>query len=62
MSIRQKYLDTVRDLQKELGEVVQAGKFTKEVERFMLQEAITNLEIAEKHLQGFLQVDKERGN
>ena len=62
MSTRQKYLDTVRDLQKELGEVLQAGKFTKEVERFMLQEAITNLEIAEKHLQGFLQVDKERGN
>ena len=62
MSIRQKYLDTVRDLQKELGEVLQTGKFTKETERFMLQEAITNLEIAEKHLQGFLQVDKERGN
>ena len=62
MSTRQKYLDTVRDLQKELGEVLQAGKFTKEVERFVLQEAITNLEIAEKHLQGFLQVDKERGN
>jgi len=62
MSIRQKYLDTVRDLQKELGEVLQTGKFTKEAERFMLQEAITNLEITEKHLQGFLQVDKERGN
>lgn len=62
MSIRQKYLDTVRDLQKELGEVLRTGKFTKEAERFMLQEAITNLEIAEKHLQGFLQVDKERGN
>ena len=62
MSTRQKYLDTVRDLQKELGEVLQADKFTKEVERFMLQEAITNLEITEKHLQGFLQVDKERGN
>ena len=62
MSIRQKYFDTVRDLQKELGEVLQTCKFTKEAERFMLQEAITNLEIAEKHLQGFLQVDKERGN
>ena len=62
MSTRQKYLDTVRDLQKELGEVLRTGKFTKEAERFMLQEAITNLEIAEKHLQGFLQVDKERGN
>ena len=62
MSIRQKYLDTVRDLQKELGEVLQAGKFTKESERFMVQEAITNLKITEKHLQGFLQVDKFRGN
>ena len=62
MSIRQKYLDTVRDLQKELGKVLQSGQFIKEVERFMLQEAITNLEITEKHLQGFLQVDKARGN
>ena len=62
MSIRQKYLDTVIDLQKELGEVLKAGKFTKEVERFMVQEAITNLKITEKHLQGFLQVDKFRGN
>ena len=62
MSIRQKYLDTVRDLQKELGEVLEAGRFTKEVEKFQVQEAITNLKYAEKHLQGFLQVDKERGN
>ena len=62
MSIRQKYLDTVRDLQKELGEVLQTGKFIKEAERFMLQEAITNLKITENHLQGFLQVDKARGN
>ena len=62
MSIRQKYLDTVRDLQKELGEVLQAGRFTKEVEKFQVQEAITNLKYVEKHLQGFLQVDKERGN
>ena len=62
MSTRQKYLDTVRDLQKELGEVLQAGRFTKEVEKFQVQEAIKNLEYTEKHLQGFLQVDKERGN
>ena len=62
MSIRQKYLDTVRDLQKELGKVLEAGRFTKEVEKFQVQEAIKNLEYAEKHLQGFLQVDKERGN
>ena len=61
MSTRQKYLDTVRNLQKELGELLQAGKFVKEVEKFQLQEAITNLNYAEKHLQGFLQVDKFRG-
>ena len=61
MSKRQKYLDTVRDLQKELGEVLQAGKFVKEVEKFQLQEAITNLNYVEKHLQGFLQIDKFRG-
>ena len=62
MSTRQKYLDTVRDLQKELGKVLEAGRFTKEVEKFQVQEAITNLKYTEKHLQGFLQVDKERGN
>jgi len=62
MSTRQKYLDTVRDLQKELGKVLEAGRFTKEVEKFQVQEAIKNLEYTEKHLQGFLQVDKERGN
>ena len=62
MSTRQKYLDTVRDLQKELGKVLEAGRFTKEVEKFQVQEAITNLKYSEKHLQGFLQVDKERGN
>ena len=62
MSTRQKYLDTVRDLQKELGKVLEAGRFIKEVEKFQIQEAITNLQYAEKHLQGFLQVDKERGN
>ena len=62
MSTRQKYLDTVRDLQKELGKVLEAGRFTKEAEKFQVQEAITNLKYAEKHLQGFLQVDKERGN
>ena len=61
MSKRQKYLDAVRDLQKELGEVLQVGKFVKEVEKFQLQEAITNLQYAEKHLQGFLQIDKFRG-
>ena len=62
MSKRQQYVDRVRKLQEELNVVLLAGKFTKEVERFMVQEAITNLGYAEKQLQGFLQVDKYRGN
>ena len=62
MSKRQQYVDRVRKLQEELNDVLLAGKFTKEVERFMVQEAVTNLGYAEKHLNGFLQVDKYRGN
>jgi len=58
MSDRQTYVDRVRKLQEELNAVLLAGKFTKESERFMVQEALTNLEYAEKHLNGFLQVDK----
>ena len=62
MSKRQQYVDRVRKLQEELNDVLLAGKFTKEVERFMVQEAVTNLGYAEKHPNGFLQVDKYRGN
>ena len=62
MSKRQQYVDRVRDLQKELNAVLLAGKFTKEVERFQVEEAVKNLAAAEIHLNGFLQVDKYRGN
>ena len=62
MSDRQQFVDRVRKLQEELNAVLLAGKFTKEVERFQVQEAVTNLGYAEKHLNGFLQVDKFRGN
>ena len=62
MSNRQEYVDRVRKLQEELNAVLLAGRFTKEVERFMVQEAVTNLGYAEKHLNGLLQVDKYRGN
>ena len=58
MSDRQTYVDRVRKLQEELNAVLLAGKFTKESERFMVQEAVQNLDSAEKHLNGFLQVDK----
>ena len=62
MSDRQQFVDRVRKLQEELNAVLLAGKFTKETERFQVEEAITNLGYAEKHLNGFLQVDKYNGN
>ena len=61
MSKRQAHLDQVRKIIKEIDSLLLAGQFTKEVERFMLTEARTNLTYAEKHLNGFLQVDKCRG-
>jgi len=61
MSKRQAHLDQVRKIVKEIDSLLLEGKFTKEVERFMLTEARTNLKYAEKHLNGFLQVDKSRG-
>ena len=62
MSDRQTYVDRVRKLQEELKAILLAGKFTKESERFQVEEAITNLGYAEKHLNGYLQVDKYNGN
>ena len=62
MSKRQEYLDRVRELRTDLKVRLDKGKFTKEVEKFCLEEAITNLGYAEKHLNGYLQVDKFRGN
>ena len=58
MSVRQEYVDRIRKLQEELNAILLAGKFTKETERFMVEEAVKNLDSAEKHLNGFLQVDK----
>ena len=62
MSNRQEYVDRIRKMQEELNVVLLAGKFTKEVERFQVEEAVKNLATAEKHLNGFLQVDKYNGN
>ena len=62
MSKRQAHLDQVRKIIKEIDSLLLEGKFTKEVERFMLTEARTNLKSAEKHLNGFLQVDKNNAN
>ena len=62
MSDRQDYVERIRKLIKEIEILLLAGKFTKEVERFMLGEARTNLKSAEVHMNGFLQVDKHDGN
>ena len=61
MSKRQEFLDRVRDLQTDIKARLDKGKFTKEVEKFCLEEALKNLSYAETHLQSFLQVDKYRG-
>ena len=62
MSDRQDYVERIGKLIKEIEILLLAGKFTKEVERFMLGEARTNLKRAEEHMNGFLQVDKHNGN
>ena len=62
MSKRQAHVDQIRKIVKEIDSLLLEGKFTKEVERFMLTEARTNLKSAEKHLNGFLQVDKFNAN
>jgi hypothetical protein len=62
MSKRQAHVDQIRKIVKEIDSLLLEGKFTKEVERFMLTEARTNLKSAEKHLDGFLQVDKYNAN
>ena len=62
MSERQVFVDRIRTLIKDIELELKEGKFTKEVERYMLREAINSLKAAEKHLNGYLQVDKHNGN
>ena len=62
MSKRQAHVDQIRKIIKEIETLLLDGKFTKEVERFMLEEAKTNLKYAEQHLNGFLQEDKNNAN
>ena len=62
MNDRQVYLDRIRELKKDLGSELQNNQFVKEVEPFQLREAMNSLSRAEDHINGYLQVDKERGN
>lgn len=60
MRSRQELVDTIREVVKEIDQRLLEGKFTKEVEKFMLDEAKTNLGYAEKHLHAFNQVEKAK--
>ena len=61
MSDRQLYLDRIRELKQDLKGELQGSKFLKEVEPFMLREAMIMLDRVESYLNGYLQVDKFRG-
>ena len=61
MSDRQLYLDRIRELKQDLKGELQGSKFIKEVEPFMLREAMIMLDRVESYLNGYLQVDKFRG-
>ena len=62
MTNRQIFLDKIRDLSKELeGELHKPRYFIKDVEPFMIREAMECLRRAEEYLNGYLQIDKERG-
>ena len=61
MSNRQLYLDRIRELTQDLKGELQGSKFVKEVEPFMLREAMIMLDRVETYLNGYLQVDKFRG-
>ena len=62
MNDRQEYLDRIRELKQDLTGELQSGKFLKEVEPFMLREAMTMLTRVEEYINGYLQVDKFQGN
>ena len=61
MNDRQEYLDRIRELKQDLKGELQGSKFVKEVEPFMLREAMIMLDRVESYLNGYLQVDKFRG-
>jgi len=61
MGDRQEYLDRIRELKKDLKGELEKGRFGKEVEPFMLREAMTMLDRVESYINGYLQVDKFRG-
>ena len=61
MSKRQEFLDRIRDLQTDIKTRLDKGKFSKEAEKFCLEESLKNLSYAESYLSSYLQVDKYYG-
>ena len=61
LSKRQKLLDAVRLVRQEVIKELKAGKFTKEVDKFQLEEAVKSLDTTEKYLLSYLQTDKYYG-
>ena len=61
MSERQLYLERIRELKQDLKGELENKRFGKEVEPFMLREAMIMLDRVEEYLSGYLQVDKFRG-
>jgi len=61
MSRRQEYLDRIRDLKKDLKGELESKRFGKEVEPFMLREAMIMLDRVESYINGYLQEEKFRG-
>ena len=61
MSRRQEYLDRIRDLKKDLKDELENKRFGKEVEPFMLREAMIMLDRVESYINGYLQEEKFRG-
>ena len=62
MSERQVFVNRIGTLIKDIELELKERQFTKEVERYILRESINSLNAAEKHLNGYLQVDKQNGN
>ena len=61
MGDRQLYLDRIRELKQDLKGELQGSKFLKEVEPFMLREAMIMLDRVESYINGYLQEEKFRG-
>ena len=61
LSNRQKLVDAVRLIRQAVIKELKTTKFTKDVERFQLEEAVKNLDTTEEYLMSYLQVDKYNG-